>query len=56
MGDVYGAPLARVESNFMTKSYWLMKSEPDVYSWDDLVAGIYGIFLIGFFTTGVCRT
>ena len=22
----------------MTKSYWLMKSEPDVYSWDDLVA------------------
>lgn len=20
------------------KSYWLMKSEPDVYSWDDLVA------------------
>lgn len=22
----------------MTKQYWLMKSEPDVYSWDDLVA------------------
>ncbi len=22
----------------MTKSYWLMKSEPDVYSWDELVA------------------
>ena len=22
----------------MTKSYWLMKSEPDVYAWDDLVA------------------
>lgn len=22
----------------MTKSYWLMKSEPDAYSWDDLVA------------------
>lgn len=22
----------------MSKSYWLMKSEPDVYSWDDLVA------------------
>ena len=22
----------------MIKSYWLMKSEPDVYSWDDLVA------------------
>ena len=22
----------------MTKSYWLMKSEPDVYGWDDLVA------------------
>mgnify|MGYP001439612935 CR=1 FL=1 len=21
------------------KSYWLMKSEPDAYSWDDLVAG-----------------
>jgi len=21
----------------MTKQYWLMKSEPDVYSWDDLV-------------------
>lgn len=21
-----------------TKRYWLMKSEPDVYSWDDLVA------------------
>ena len=20
------------------KSYWLMKSEPDVYGWDDLVA------------------
>ena len=22
----------------MAKQYWLMKSEPDVYSWDDLVA------------------
>ena len=22
----------------MTKSYWLMKSEPDVYGWDDLIA------------------
>ena len=22
----------------MTKRYWLMKSEPDAYSWDDLVA------------------
>lgn len=22
----------------MSKSYWLMKSEPDVYSWDELVA------------------
>ena len=22
----------------MTKNYWLMKSEPDVYGWDDLVA------------------
>jgi len=22
----------------MGKSYWLMKSEPDAYSWDDLVA------------------
>jgi predicted RNA-binding protein with PUA-like domain len=22
----------------MPKQYWLMKSEPDVYSWDDLVA------------------
>jgi len=22
----------------MSKSYWLMKSEPDAYSWDDLVA------------------
>lgn len=22
----------------MAKSYWLMKSEPDAYSWDDLVA------------------
>jgi len=22
----------------MTKSYWLIKSEPDAYSWDDLVA------------------
>ena len=22
----------------MSKSYWLMKSEPDVYGWDDLVA------------------
>lgn len=22
----------------MTKHYWLMKSEPDVYGWDDLVA------------------
>jgi predicted RNA-binding protein with PUA-like domain len=22
----------------MTKSYWLMKSEPDAYGWDDLVA------------------
>jgi predicted RNA-binding protein with PUA-like domain len=21
----------------MTKQYWLMKSEPDVYSWDDLI-------------------
>ena len=22
----------------MSEQYWLMKSEPDVYSWDDLVA------------------
>ena len=22
----------------MAKQYWLMKSEPDAYSWDDLVA------------------
>ncbi|OCC24891.1 ubiquinol-cytochrome C reductase [Croceicoccus estronivorus] len=22
----------------MSKSYWLMKSEPDAYSWDDLVS------------------
>lgn len=22
----------------MSKNYWLMKSEPDAYSWDDLVA------------------
>ena len=22
----------------MAKSYWLMKSEPDAYSWDDLIA------------------
>lgn len=22
----------------MSKSYWLMKSEPDAYSWDDLIA------------------
>lgn len=22
----------------MSKSYWLLKSEPDAYSWDDLVA------------------
>ena len=21
----------------MTRNYWLMKSEPDVYGWDDLV-------------------
>lgn len=26
------------------KSYWLMKSEPDVYSWDDLVAEGEGIW------------
>ena len=30
--------LARAERDFMAKSYWLMKSEPDAYSWDDLVA------------------
>ena len=30
--------LAQAGDRCMTKSYWLMKSEPDVYSWDDLVA------------------
>ncbi len=28
----------------MTKQYWLMKSEPDAYSWDDLVADGTGIW------------
>jgi predicted RNA-binding protein with PUA-like domain len=28
----------------MTKSYWLMKSEPDAYSWDDLVRDGTGIW------------
>src|ERR1043166_5158539 len=31
-------PLARTERKFMAKSYWLMKSEPDAYGWDDLAA------------------
>ena len=30
--------LAQAGDRCMTKSYWLMKSEPDVYGWDDLVA------------------
>jgi predicted RNA-binding protein with PUA-like domain len=36
----YGPPIVVFASAGMTKikSYWLMKSEPDVYSWDDLVA------------------
>ena len=33
-----GRRLAQAGDRCMTKSYWLMKSEPDVYSWDDLVA------------------
>ena len=35
----YRAPciLIQMESATMAKRYWLMKSEPDVYSWDDLV-------------------
>lgn len=28
----------------MTKQYWLMKSEPDAYSWDDLVNDGSGIW------------
>ena len=28
----------------MSKQYWLMKSEPDVYSWDDLVAEKEGMW------------
>jgi len=28
----------------MSKSYWLMKSEPDAYSWDDLVADGEGMW------------
>lgn len=28
----------------MTKQYWLMKSEPDAYSWDDLVNDGTGIW------------
>lgn len=28
----------------MTQQYWLMKSEPDVYSWDDLVAEKEGMW------------
>ncbi len=28
----------------MTKSYWLMKSEPDVYGWDNLVKDGAGIW------------
>jgi predicted RNA-binding protein with PUA-like domain len=35
-----GNAIAHLRSERMTevKSYWLMKSEPDAYSWDDLVA------------------
>lgn len=35
-----GAAIDLFASSGMTKinNYWLMKSEPDVYSWDDLVA------------------
>ena len=28
----------------MTQQFWLMKSEPDVYSWDDLVAEKEGMW------------
>ena len=28
----------------MSEQYWLMKSEPDVYSWDDLVAEKEGMW------------
>jgi predicted RNA-binding protein with PUA-like domain len=28
----------------MSKNYWLMKSEPDVYGWDDLVSDGTGIW------------
>lgn len=36
----YGVVIAAFGKAGMTKikSYWLMKSEPDVYGWDDLVA------------------
>jgi len=31
-------PKSKIERRFMAKRYWLMKSEPDAYGWDDLVA------------------
>lgn len=34
----YGARATNERSARMAISYWLMKSEPDAYSWDDLVA------------------
>ncbi len=38
--DCYGAAIDRFVLGNMTKikSYWLLKSEPDVYGWDDLIA------------------
>jgi predicted RNA-binding protein with PUA-like domain len=35
---------ARLQGTKMTQQFWLMKSEPDVYSWDDLLAEREGMW------------
>src|SRR3546814_7395931 len=37
-------PFASAKPRAMGKQYWLMKSEPDAYSWDDLVRDGSGIW------------
>jgi predicted RNA-binding protein with PUA-like domain len=37
-GGVPGMTDRKVEEGDCSMAYWLMKSEPDVFSWDDLVA------------------
>jgi predicted RNA-binding protein with PUA-like domain len=42
--EIDRAQNARLQGTKMTQQFWLMKSEPDVYSWDDLLAEKEGMW------------